>query len=848
MISFNGVGLVPPGNADEIVSRWWHRDAIIPFQSGFFTATGGLDHLPMPAQRDHGPPRIGYLTWPVGSSYWGQCHLLATSSQLEAIGIGTTSGVLTLWDGTHAPLNFPMSLLPARPIGQRGQGGDYYLLTFVDERYWWWMAGTARSPHGDENSGIEWSGLLSKLLNGVGASAYLPTVPEGYGQANGERWNVGYKPVCPMIDAAAATIGMRLVRYPDGSLEFQDYTTAQNYDAQLLEQFGSEILSGGVISQADAVRNTPGRVAVEFAGEDGTDLVTVRPANAEAEWVGEGGNPRAAAYIHGDLKKPAECAPPEVLAQYYEDRAAYATQAATDYYGWCQPSTDATIRGLVARPPTGFDLCVEWCHPPDRKLLTRVVRRPWADANIYGDRIRNAYEIIQGDVDGVATDFTKRRRLNFSDAFVVTDDPGCLRTNVDVVRPTLTNTNTPGVPYYPNPYSPPTTTPTGCTGLAVLSSGSSYEARTALGITGPKWVAGLQSTDCLSASAYETSGSCSTITTPQTLTMSWDGSGWTSTGTFSYYGGSGVVRFWVSNGSPHLSINGIELLLGPSGGGNTTGCDAAAGYPGASTRYIDFYGGTGTTTPLCPPNTSQTCGDNTFRVRVTCGCCVALSVSASADPASGTVSLAVLFTVTPNTYTPPLTYVWDFGDGTTSAPTTDTTITHTYDFPGTYNAFVTATDSCGNTSIAYAIVTATSATPTPPTFNACGANTAMPSTGTTCGTAGAHILGTVYDLDSATAPFPDIWAVFAVAPNTTYSLRTVCTAGYWDVSVNSGLTGCSGHVFQFHNLTGTISPPATGTDICTSFTTGPTDNEVSVRLNWTGGGGCLSWSFFEGTC
>jgi hypothetical protein len=64
---------------------------------------------------------------------------------------------------------------------------------------------------------------------------------------------------------------------------------------------------------------------------------------------------------------------------------AYAVQAATDYYLWALSVTDCTLRGVWARPITGLDDVQEWVN--DRDIyLTRVLRTPFADRNIYGDR------------------------------------------------------------------------------------------------------------------------------------------------------------------------------------------------------------------------------------------------------------------------------------------------------------------------------------------------------------------------------------------------------------------------------------------------------------------------------
>jgi PKD repeat protein len=80
------------------------------------------------------------------------------------------------------------------------------------------------------------------------------------------------------------------------------------------------------------------------------------------------------------------------------------------------------------------------------------------------------------------------------------------------------------------------------------------------------------------------------------------------------------------------------------------------------------------------------------------------SVTASAEPRSGTAPLSVAFTGTatdPEGNTP-LAYAWDFGDGGT-ADTADAT--HTYTVPGTFTATLTVTDSRGAGASATVAVT-----------------------------------------------------------------------------------------------------------------------------------------------
>lgn len=69
------------------------------------------------------------------------------------------------------------------------------------------------------------------------------------------------------------------------------------------------------------------------------------------------------------------------------------------------------------------------------------------------------------------------------------------------------------------------------------------------------------------------------------------------------------------------------------------------------------------------------------------------TVSVSADPTSGVTPLTVQFTSTVQGGVPPYSYLWNFGDGSTS---TSANPSHTYDAAGTFYPIVKVTDSNGN--------------------------------------------------------------------------------------------------------------------------------------------------------
>lgn len=128
--------------------------------------------------------------------------------------------------------------------------------------------------------------------------------------------------------------------------------------------------------------------------------------------------------------------------------------------------------------------------------------------------------------------------------------------------------------------------------------------------SGCAWLAGLRSTDCLTFTVVRAAGRCSSISTSQTLTLVWDSgtSKWksgddaadTPEDDFTHDLGIGPVVFWLANGYPTMTIDGVYGVFDgcTSGGGVFAFGDAA------------LCNGSGTA-----------CGDNTFSVRIVCACC-----------------------------------------------------------------------------------------------------------------------------------------------------------------------------------------------------------------------------------
>ncbi len=372
-IAFCSIGLTPPPDAQSRVYQYWHGQRIREFDHPGFRERW-LNHLPIPTEPEQECPRIGALNWRTGASRWATCHLVASDTQLAAIrtalGSPATSGLLEFSDGTNT-ISAQMWLLAARPIHQRGDD-ELYLLTLVDDRWYWWQEGNqavAEDP-------ATWAELLAALFTSVGEAPTIPTVPSAYLTPTGIRWNVGYKPIPILLDAAAASVGFRIIRQLDGTVTVQTAAAATTADDSAWTTYATQVLSGGRLAPEDLIRGIPEKVTTVFWGDPPFGVTKTLASLSLAAYSGLTAPTDTTSQVVADVGSGLTSS---------GQMTAYAVQAATDYYDWALSRSDYTLRGFWDRPLNGNDAFVEWVHRPDQ-LVTRVVRQTLSDMNLYGDR------------------------------------------------------------------------------------------------------------------------------------------------------------------------------------------------------------------------------------------------------------------------------------------------------------------------------------------------------------------------------------------------------------------------------------------------------------------------------
>jgi hypothetical protein len=204
----------------------------------------GLGSLPWVAPRPPGPVRVGKLYWPWGAQRPAVGHYLTTTDDLttirEAVYPTTTTvvtGDLVLDDGT-ASVTAPLWMLPPRPLGQVGSDNGLWLLTLVDDRFWWWTKAATVAAQST------WAALYEEIEDALGVTITVDTVPAAYLTPPADLAG-RYAALPVLLDAVAASVGQRVVRAFDGTVTAQNPTTARTSWEASQAAYAGSVLAGG---------------------------------------------------------------------------------------------------------------------------------------------------------------------------------------------------------------------------------------------------------------------------------------------------------------------------------------------------------------------------------------------------------------------------------------------------------------------------------------------------------------------------------------------------------------------------------------------------------------------------
>lgn len=413
----------PDSSAATELDRRMRPELLRDFSLPSYRQKSELD-LQAPGDPDPSPNlQIGDWYYPCNAGRWSVFRGLMTSTMyktaLAATG-GTQAATFTMKAAPVSPdnpngvagpytLSTSMFMLPGRPLAEHGGGYDgVYLITLVDERYYW--RGTPVSL--TVRAWSTWDDLISDLGAALGVSVAYSTIEAVYGrpEPDSQLW-CRSAPAPLLLDAVAANLGRVVVRRLDGSVRLLTYSesaavaSANRGPAKTVVRFaGGEIFSSGNVVKAGNLtpaRNAvvPERVLVSFPKYVvGNDPV---PHFLNARYQ----NPRPSAWVEDSYGSAHEVEVPAVSGLTgtgdYTIRStakalisgeadvspfnlsgleALAGRIAVDYYD------SLALSALDEVYPGTFDWTAEgihdvvWTYSAARQLATtRVMRRAWTD-------------------------------------------------------------------------------------------------------------------------------------------------------------------------------------------------------------------------------------------------------------------------------------------------------------------------------------------------------------------------------------------------------------------------------------------------------------------------------------
>lgn len=259
------------------IEQFIRADAFREFDSPAWT---GYDASTTPSNSSMAAVRLGCLYWPREAARWAFGHFVVdqgTLANLRAAAYSSSGPValpLVVSDGTESgTVRADLFMLPPRPLFQFGEG-NLYLLTLVDDRYWWWHKSGDIAVTGGTTA---WADLYTSIGTALGVTIDADTVDADYLDPAEELANA-YEYLPPLLDAVAYSTGQRIIRRLDGSVEaWNPSTTVRD---ELVTTWGANASHGGAFEfptdlpllVPEKVRLSVGRKRSVASPVNGTDI------------------------------------------------------------------------------------------------------------------------------------------------------------------------------------------------------------------------------------------------------------------------------------------------------------------------------------------------------------------------------------------------------------------------------------------------------------------------------------------------------------------------------------------------------------------------------------------------
>lgn len=344
-------------------------------------------------------PQINTLYWPTGATRWASCLLLAddlgknaivNSANVDVAGDKYASAVNIVfeedgYDGVVADgfsmdsqhrvsLKTEMYLLKPRPVAMPSGETKLWVLPLVDERYFWQWKHVGSTKDIEAENWEEFLKEIVSILSPAGAE-YIESLPPAYDWKPDllDKDSLSYANAAILLDAAAMSVGLRVVRNFDGSLNLfssesgrQTWLSSTSSSRSQIYGIWSQISGGDFTTQSGAA-SFPESVTVLMPG--GNAIIKTQ----EDLEVSLG--------FASDTTKLFRV--PYLPESYDEtERSDLAKQIAKDFFGWRERHGDMSFTGLKPWEMNGFEdyVSIEFGSPGRAgemyQAQTRVVSLP----------------------------------------------------------------------------------------------------------------------------------------------------------------------------------------------------------------------------------------------------------------------------------------------------------------------------------------------------------------------------------------------------------------------------------------------------------------------------------------
>lgn len=383
MISYAGIDLL---FSTERV-REWVRTNIDPaelLQFGVRHWPGrNLTHIPFKPPDLPKKIELDVLHWPTSASRFAVGWYVVDQGTLDLIrtevyganGLGYAAKNLIIDDG-YDDLTASLWMLPATPLQAIGEDG-LYLLTLVDERYFWWNQAAAITV--TENT-TTWTQLYAAIAAALGVSITVDAIDADYLKPPASA-GTKYEALPLLLDAVAYATGRRIVRQFDGTIRAWSPTNALAQEITSLAAVEDKLAGGELSLSTSGDDNTalvPRSVTVTFPRLDsgvpsGTHhVVTITLTSLALSQYGSFTGYTGSKVFHASAL--AAYPGPTNSAQLLT----LTTQIANDWYLWQLGRTNLSIVGYPGWTLSGLEDAVQLRHESGR-IFTRILRGTFDD-------------------------------------------------------------------------------------------------------------------------------------------------------------------------------------------------------------------------------------------------------------------------------------------------------------------------------------------------------------------------------------------------------------------------------------------------------------------------------------